>query len=111
MREELGVAESGLVAPDPRRLRPARPDHASSPSASRSARAWHLKRGGTAYDAAGEIHTDIQQGFVKAEVINCQQLIDARRLRRRPRQGHAAASKAATTSMQDGDVITVKHTG
>ncbi len=31
-------------------------------------RAWTLKRGGTAYDAAGLIHTDIQQGFIKAEV-------------------------------------------
>ena len=54
---------------------------------------WHMKRGGTVYDAAGEIHTDIQQGFVRAEVINFQELIDAGGYSRRPRQGHAAARR------------------
>lgn len=32
-------------------------------------RAWTLKKGGTLYEAAGLIHTDIQEGFIKAEVI------------------------------------------
>lgn len=71
---------------------------------------WHLKRGGTAYDAAGEIHTDIQQGFVRAEVINFQDLIDA--------GGYTGARDRGTLRvegrdyvMADGDVITIKHTG
>jgi len=70
---------------------------------------WHLKRGSTAYDAAGEIHTDIQQGFVRAEVINFQDLIDA--------GGYTGAREKGTLRlegreyvMQDGDVITIKHT-
>jgi ribosome-binding ATPase YchF (GTP1/OBG family) len=70
---------------------------------------WHMKKGGTVYDAAGEIHTDIQQGFVRAEVINWQQLIDA--------GGYVGAKEKGTLRlegrdyvMQDGDVITVKHT-
>jgi len=33
-------------------------------------RAWTLKKGGTAFDAAGLIHTDIQKGFIKADVIS-----------------------------------------
>lgn len=32
-------------------------------------RAWAVKRGTTAFEAAGKIHTDIQKGFIKAEVI------------------------------------------
>jgi GTP-binding protein YchF len=70
---------------------------------------WHMKKGGTVYDAAGEIHTDIQQGFVRAEVISWQDLIDA--------GGYVGAKEKGTLRlegrdylMQDGDVITVKHT-
>jgi len=33
-------------------------------------RAWTLKKGGTAYEAAGLIHSDIQNGFIKADVIS-----------------------------------------
>jgi ribosome-binding ATPase len=32
-------------------------------------RAWTLKKGGTIFEAAGLIHTDIQKGFIKADVI------------------------------------------
>ena len=39
-------------------------------------RAWTTKRGATAYEAAGEIHTDLQKGFIRAEVIPYQELID-----------------------------------
>jgi ribosome-binding ATPase YchF (GTP1/OBG family) len=68
-----------------------------------------MKKGGTVYDAAGEIHTDIQQGFVRAEVISWQDLIDA--------GGYVGAKEKGTLRlegrdylMRDGDVITVKHT-
>ena len=36
-----------------------------------------LKRGGTAYDAAGRVHGDIQRAFVRAEVIAWDELVDA----------------------------------
>jgi len=39
-------------------------------------RAWTTKRSATAWEAAGEIHTDIQKGFVRAEVVACQDLLD-----------------------------------
>lgn len=71
---------------------------------------WHLKAGSTAHDAAGEIHTDIQKGFVRAEVIGWQDLIEA--------GGYSGAREKGTLRlegrdyvMSDGDVITIKHTG
>lgn len=38
-------------------------------------RAWTLRRGASAYEAAGEIHTDLQKGFIRAEVIPFDELI------------------------------------
>lgn len=38
-------------------------------------RAWTLHRGSSAYDAAGEIHTDLQKGFIRAEVIPYDELL------------------------------------
>ncbi|MBN1405276.1 MAG: redox-regulated ATPase YchF [Candidatus Omnitrophica bacterium] len=34
------------------------------------ARAWLIEKGATAYDAAGKVHSDIQRGFIRAEVAN-----------------------------------------
>jgi ribosome-binding ATPase len=73
------------------------------------AQSWHLRRGLTAWHAAGEIHSDIQKGFVRAEVIGWRELIDA--------GGYAGARERGTLrlegrdyAMADGDVITVKFT-
>src|SRR5204862_1389657 len=33
-------------------------------------RAWTMHRGGTAFDAAGEIHSDFQRGFIRAETVS-----------------------------------------
>jgi ribosome-binding ATPase len=68
------------------------------------ARAWTIPAGATAPEAAGVIHTDFQRGFIKAEVISYQDLIDA---------GSVAAARAAGKAriegrdyvMQDGDVV------
>jgi ribosome-binding ATPase len=38
-------------------------------------RAWTIKCGASAYEAAGEIHTDLQKGFIKAEVIPYDELV------------------------------------
>ena len=109
MREELGVAESGLD----RMVRAAYSllDLISFFTAGPGveARAWSLGRGGTAWDAAGKIHTDIQQGFVKAEVVPWDTLIEC--------GGYAPARDKGLLRiegrdyvMEDGDVLTVKHT-
>ncbi len=73
------------------------------------AQSWHLRRGGTAWEAAGEIHSDIQRGFVRAEVIGWEELADA--------GGYSAARDRGTLRlegrdyvMRDGDVITIRFT-
>ena len=40
-------------------------------------RAWQIRKGATAWDAAGAIHTDIQKGFIRAEIINFEDLVEA----------------------------------
>lgn len=40
-------------------------------------RAWTLQRGQTAYDAAGKVHTDMQRGFIRAEVVSYPDLVTA----------------------------------
>jgi ribosome-binding ATPase len=73
------------------------------------AQSWHLREGLSAWHAAGEIHSDIQKGFVRAEVIGWRELVDA--------GGYAGARDRGTLrlegrdyEMTDGDVITVKFT-
>jgi len=109
MREELGIAESGLQ-------RVVRGAFALldliaffTAGEAKPAQSWHLRRGLTAWHAAGEIHSDIQRGFVRAEVIGWQELVDA--------GGYGVARERGTLrvegrdyTMRDGDVLTVKFT-
>ena len=109
MRTDLGVSESGL-----RRVVDgafALLDQIAFFTAGedKPAQSWHLRRGRSAWHAAGDIHSDIQKGFVRAEVIGWQELVAA--------GGYAAARDRGTLRlegrdyvMQDGDVITVKFT-
>jgi len=73
------------------------------------AQSWHLRRGLSAWHAAGLIHSDIQRGFVRAEVVGWEELVDA--------GGYAGARDRGTLRLEgrdypvaDGDVITVKFT-
>ncbi len=73
-------------------------------------RAWQLPRGWTAKQAAGRIHSDIEHGFVRAQVVGIEDLIALRSF-------HAAREKALQRTegkdyvVQDGDVINFMHTG
>ena len=42
-------------------------------------RAWTIKKGTKAPDAAGKIHSDIQRGFIRAEIVSYSDLINERR--------------------------------
>jgi hypothetical protein len=42
----------------------------------KDAHGWSIRKGTTAYEAAGAIHSDIQKGFIRAEVINFQELVN-----------------------------------
>ncbi len=43
----------------------------------REVRAWSVRRGATAPEAAGRVHTDMERGFIRAEVIDWQELVEA----------------------------------
>jgi GTP-binding protein YchF len=73
------------------------------------AQSWHLRDGLTAWHAAGEIHSDIQKGFVRAEVIGSQELIDAGGYSRARERG-TLRLEGRDYAMHDGDVITIKFT-
>ncbi|HKR70647.1 MAG TPA: DUF933 domain-containing protein, partial [Streptosporangiaceae bacterium] len=70
----------------------------------KEARAWTIKAGATAPEAAGAIHTDFQRGFIKAEIVSFDDLMAA---------GSIAAARAAGKAriegkdyvMQEGDVV------
>ena len=76
-------------------------------AAEKETRAWTLRRGRTALDAAASIHTDIARGFIRCEVIRWDDLVEcgshaeaARRgLQRLEGKGYAVA---------DGDVLNVR---
>lgn len=56
-------------------------------------RAWTIHKGATAPEAAGVIHTDFQKGFIRAEVVNCEDLLAA---------GSLSAARAAGKSRLEG---------
>ena len=67
-----------------------------------------LPRGGTAWDAAGKIHTDIQQGFVRAEVVSWSDLVEYGGYAE-VRDAGLLRTEGRDYAVQDGDVITIRH--
>ena len=103
MLEEMGVEEPGLdtlarVGFDTLGLQ------TYLTAGPKEARAWTIKKGATAPEAAGVIHTDFQKGFIKAEIVSYNDLMEA---------GSMATAKAAGKVrmegkdyvMADGDVV------
>ena len=109
MREELGVGESGLGRVVRGAFELLDLITFFTAGEAKPAQSWHLRRGSSAWNAAGAIHSDIQKGFVRAEVIGWDALVDA--------GGYAGARERGTLrlegrdyAMRDGDVITVRFT-
>jgi GTP-binding protein YchF len=81
-------------------------------------RAWTIRRGGTAVDAANAIHSDLARGFIRAEVMKCDELLAAGAERG---SGHAAEVQLKETAklhlkgkdyiVEDGDIIHVRNSG
>ncbi len=67
-------------------------------------RAWPIRVGATAWDAAGSIHTDIQKGLIRAEVISFADLIEAGGETEAKRAGKQRL-ELKTYIMQDYDVV------
>jgi len=73
-------------------------------------RAWTIRKGSNAVKAAGAIHSDIEKGFIRAEVVKCADLLAAGSL--------ATAKEKAQVRLegkeyvvQEGDVILFRHSG
>ncbi|GHF74101.1 redox-regulated ATPase YchF [Deinococcus ficus] len=77
-------------------------------SGEKEVRAWTIRKGETAPEAAGEIHSDLQRGFIRAEVIEWNKMVEA--------GGWAAAKSKGWVRtegkdyvMKDGDIMNVLH--
>jgi len=109
MRVDLGLSESGLQ-------RVVRGAFALlhliaffTAGEGKPAQSWHLRDGLSVWHAAGMIHSDIQRGFVRAEVVPWRQLVDAGGYARARERG-ALRLEGRDYPVADGDVITVKFT-
>ena len=81
-------------------------------------RAWTIRRGGTAVDAAHAIHSDLARGFIRAEMMKCDELLVAGAERG---SGHAAEVHLKETAklqlkgkdyiVEDGDILNIRHSG
>lgn len=84
--------------------------HSFLTAGDKESRAWTIPVGATALEAAGAIHSDIQQGFIRAEVIAYDDLVEA---------GSEKAAKASGKYrleskeyvVKDGDVMVFRHSG
>ena len=67
-------------------------------------RAWAIKKGTRARDAAGVIHTDMKRGFIRAEVVSFDDLIDAGSYSAARKTG-AVRLEGKSYEVQDGDIV------
>ena len=67
-------------------------------------RAWTIKKGATAPEAAGVIHTDFQKGFIKAEIVSFDDLVAAGSVQNARAKGRVRL-EGKDYVMADGDVV------
>ena len=67
-------------------------------------RAWTIKKGSKAPQAAGKIHTDIERGFIRAEVVSFDDLVKAGTMQAAKEKG-LIRSEGKDYVMQDGDIV------
>jgi GTP-binding protein YchF len=73
-------------------------------------RAWTIERGMSAQKAAGAIHSDIERGFIKAEVVNWEDLLKAGSLAAARERGQVRL-EGKEYVVREGDVILFRHSG
>lgn len=67
-------------------------------------RAWTMHRGDTAFDAAGEIHSDFQRGFIRAETVGYEEFLKAGSYKVAREQG-LVRSEGRDYVVKDGDIL------
>ncbi|HYG95101.1 MAG TPA: redox-regulated ATPase YchF [Nocardioides sp.] len=70
----------------------------------KESRAWTIRKGATAPEAAGVIHTDFQKGFIKAEVVSFDDLVSLGSMLKAKEAGKVRM-EGKDYVMQDGDVV------
>lgn len=70
----------------------------------KESRAWTIKKGSTAPQAAGVIHTDFERGFIKAEIVSYDDLVDAGSMAEAKSRGRVRI-EGKDYVMADGDVV------
>ncbi|HSV41536.1 MAG TPA: redox-regulated ATPase YchF [Nocardioidaceae bacterium] len=70
----------------------------------KESRAWTIRKGDTAPEAAGVIHTDFQKGFIKAEIVSFDDLVGAGTMQKAKEAGRVRM-EGKDYVMQDGDVV------
>jgi GTP-binding protein YchF len=73
-------------------------------------RAWTISRGTSAQKAAGAIHSDIEHGFIRAEVVRCEDLLAAGGIPAARDKGQVRL-EGKDYVVQEGDVILFRHSG
>jgi ribosome-binding ATPase YchF (GTP1/OBG family) len=69
-------------------------------------RAWTIRRGTTAQPAAGVIHSDLERGFIRAEVVHYDDLVSAKSMAEAKKHG-TVRMEGKTYVVKDGDIINV----
>jgi ribosome-binding ATPase YchF (GTP1/OBG family) len=71
-------------------------------------RAWTVRRGATSVEAAGEIHTDLAKGFIRAEVVGYQELIDLGGMDEAKHKGKLRL-EGKEYIVKNGDIVHIRH--
>ena len=70
-------------------------------------RAWTIRKGTSALDAAEVIHSDLKKGFIRAEVLSYADFIEAGSFAEAKKRGQVRL-EGKTYVVQDGDIVTVR---
>lgn len=104
--EDLGVTESGVA-----RLARAAYDHLDLISyftvGSDEVRAWTIRRGTSAREAAGKIHSDIARGFIRAEVVSYEDMIQEKTIANLREKG-LLRLEGKDYIVRDGDIMSFR---
>jgi GTP-binding protein YchF len=70
-------------------------------------RAWTTRRGASAWEAAGEIHTDLQKGFIRAEVVTYDDLVETGGMNEAKAKGKLRL-EGKEYPVKDGDIVHIR---
>ena len=71
-------------------------------------RAWTIKKGTSAHQAAGKIHSDIERGFIRAETVSYDDFISCGEEMVKVKEKGLARLEGKTYEVKDGDIINFK---